>query len=283
MKMKICSITGVFLFICALISAQIPDYLKEKEAEVYKLHESEVKLLASQAISDEMARLTLNQHIKDVSKMNNIRTIIGKRETRKATYQFIYPDDEIARYEARQRVTNEFKPFLIRYLFVAGEIVGSYNCRMVMRNKDTLMLSAKQQASIVDTAVELDQLLEKQPNMDSRGYELKSFGKIFNNRQMDLYLSLKLNDEVKGQVAASWIKLKDNQLDYGLDSTIVAAELYRYHMARSKANYLYYNNDALRNAAVESINNSAPLAIRRINAIPAAQKAKAAYNGSFSW
>jgi hypothetical protein len=54
-------------------------------------------------------------------------------------------------------------------------------------------------------------------------------------------------------------------------------------MSRDKAMYLYYNNDSLRNASVDAINNAAPLSIRRINAIPAAQKAKAAYNGSFSW
>jgi hypothetical protein len=287
MNLKQYLIAGLFLLACLMVKAQTqtqaPAYLKGSEVQAYNQHALEVSLLAKTAVGEEMARMTLNGHIKDEAKMAAIRALLTERETREATYQFIYPDDEVARYQARQQVSNDYKTTLIRDLFLAGEIVGSYNCRMVMRNKDTLRLSSAQQAKIVETAVELDQLLEKDPKMDSRGYELAAFRKIMSQNQVNLYLTLKLVDEVKGQVATSWTKLKDNQLDYGLDSAGTSAELYRYHMSRDKAIYLYYNNDSLRNASVDAINNAAPLAIRRINAIPAAQKAKAAYNGSFSW
>jgi TPR repeat protein len=175
-------IAGFFLLACLLAKAQTqtqaPAYLKGSEVQAYNQHALEVTLLAKTAVGEEMARMTLNGHIKDEAKRAAIRALLTERETREATYQFIYPEDEVARYQARQQVSNDYKTTLIRDLFLAGEIVGSYNCRMVMRNKDTLWLTTAQQASITETAVELDQLLEKDPKMDSRGYELAAFRKI---------------------------------------------------------------------------------------------------------
>jgi hypothetical protein len=283
MKLKKPLNAGLFLLVSLLATAQTPSFLKGNEVQAYNQHTSEVTLLANAAVGEEMARMTWNGHIRDAAKLADIRNLLYEQEIRKATYHFIHPDDEVACYESRQRIIKEYRKPLVRKLFLAGEIVGSYNCRMVMRNKDTLRLSPTQQAAMAEVAVEVDQRLKDDPSMDLRGYELAAFRKIMSARQVDFYLTLKLHDEVMGQMTASWTKLKDHQLDYGLDSTAVAAELYRYHLSRDKAIYLNYNNEELRNESVRVINEAAPLAIRRINAIPAAQKAKAAYNGSFSW
>lgn len=283
MKLKKNLIAGTFLLVSLLVAGETPSFLKGNEVQTYNQHISDVKLLANATVGEQMARMTLNGNIREAAKLADIRSLLYEQEIRKATYYFIHPDDEVARYESRQRITKEYREPLVRKLFLAGEIVGSYNCRMVMRNKDTLRLSPTQQAAMAEVAVEVDQRLKDDPAMDLRGYELAAFRKIMSARQVDFYLTLKLHDEVMGQMATSWTELKDHQLDYGLDSATVASELYRYHLSRDKAIYLNYNKDSLRNAAVDAINSAAPLAIRRINAIPAAQKAKTAYNGSFSW
>ncbi|NLE33429.1 MAG: hypothetical protein GX619_10475, partial [Bacteroidales bacterium] len=178
MKLKKPLNAGLFLLVSLLATAQAPSFLKGNEVQAYQQHASEVTLLANAAVGEEMARMTLNGHIRDAAKLADIRSLLYEQETRKATYHFIHPDDEVARYESRQRITKEYRKPLVRKLFLAGEIVGSYNCCMVMRNKDTLRLSPTQQAAMAEVAVEVDQRLKDDPAMDLRGYELAAFRKI---------------------------------------------------------------------------------------------------------
>ena len=283
MKNKHSFLTGVTLLFSVLLMAQTPKYLEQKEAQAYKQHQAEITQFVKTIVGDQMAKLAIKQNITDATKLSAIKAIIQERETRLATYNYLLEDDDVARYQAKQKVSNQYKTLLIRHLFLAGEIVGSYNCRVIMRNKDTLGITPSQQESIVLLAIQMDSLLEKDPNVALRPYEWPGFTKILTAKQQDLFLEIKMADEVSGQVAASWKKLKENQLDYGMDSTLVRSELYRYHLTRDKAIYVNYNDGKLRDAAVKAITDAAPLAIKRIDAIPAAQQAKAAYNGSFSW
>jgi hypothetical protein len=267
---------------CTLTHAQAPTFLKKAEAQAYKASNAEVKKAASIATGDQMAELILKYKL-NASEQQAIRALIEERETRMATYNVLYPEDDTTRYKAKQAVEKEYRDAITRTLFTAGKTVGCYNCRMIMRNKDTLRLTPSQQEMIIAMAVEVDRLLEADPKMELRPYEMPRLTKIMTPTQFDLYLTLKLNDEVKGQIQATWKKLTDNGLEYGMDSTLTARELYNYHLSRDKAIYIYYNDTEAKDAALKAINDAAPLAIRRANSVADAVKAKNAYNGTLTW
>lgn len=275
-------LTGTLLLACTLATAQTPAYLKGAEIQTYNNHASEVKSFAKTATSDEMGRLAI-KHSLNSEEFATIKPIVNEMETRKATYNFILSDNDTSRYKAKQAVSKSYEPTLIKKLFQWGKEVGSYNSRLILRNKDTLGLTSSQQASLLDWAVEVNRLLEADSKIELRPIEFPVIKKVLTEKQLDLFLAIKMTDEVNGQVQKTWKTLKQNGLEYGLDSATVSAELYRYHMARDRAIYINYNNATLREAAVKTINEYAPTAIKRVNAIPEAEKAKNAYNGSLTW
>lgn len=276
------SFLGTLFLTCTLASAQTPAYLKGDEAQAYNAHTADVKSFAKFAMGDQMGRLSLKYNL-STTEADSVLTFVKKMEIRKATYNYIFPDNDTLRYKAKQNIDNEYEEALVKHLFRAGKTVGSYNCRMIMRNKDTLQLTPTQQESILTWAVEVNNLLKDDPSLSLRPLEFPLFKKIFTETQLDLFLTLKLTEEVNGQVQKSWKTLKENGLEYGLDSAVVSAELFRYHMARDRAIYINYADATLREAAIKSINDYAPTAIKRINNIPAATEAKKAYNGTLTW
>lgn len=273
---------GVLILTSKQASAQTPSFLRGDEAQAYNAHTSDVKSFAKFAIGDQMGRLSLKYNL-STTEADSVLTFVKKMEIRKATYNYIFPENDTTRYKAKQSIDKEYEEALIKHLFKAGKTVGSYNCRMIMRNKDTLKLNTTQQESILAWAVQVNNLLQDDPKLELRPLEFPLFKKLFTETQLDLFLILKMTEEVNGQVQKSWKTLKENGLEYGLDSAVVSAELFQYHMARDRAIYVNYADAKLREAAIKSINDYAPTAIKRINNIPAATEAKKAYNGTLTW
>lgn len=229
-----------------------------------------------------MAALIIKQGLKS-DEMTSVKSIIEERETRKATYNYLLASDDTTRYKAKAAINEEYRSRLTGTLFQLGKIVGSYNCRMIMRNKDTLGLSTAQQDQIAEWAVKVDKMLAEDSKVELRPIEFPIFKKLFTPVQLELFLNLKLHDETLTQAAKTWATLKENGLEYGMDSLQTAKELYNYHLARGKANYVNYNNAKERDASLKAISEAAPMAIRRTNSIPEAIKAKNAYNGTLTW
>jgi hypothetical protein len=282
MKLKHYSMILVLCAASMLAAAQTPAYLNSREAQAYNASGAEVKKFAKIAIGDQMAALTI-KHSLSAEEQTAVRVLVEERETRMATYNALYPSDDIARYNAKAAVKQQYRDKLVRTLFAYIKIVGSYNCRMIMRNKDTLRLTTAQQAQIADWAVKVDSMLEADPKLELKPIEFPILCSIFTPKQVDVFLNLKLHEEVLGQVAKTWKTLTENSLEYGMDSTVAAKELYNYHMARDKAIYVNYADQAAKDAALKSINDAAPQAIRRANSVADAVKAKNAYNGTLTW
>lgn len=276
----------LLLLVCsalaATVQAQTPSFLKGAEVQAYNANTQQVKQYAQIAIGDQMANLTLTYKLTQ-GEAENFKALVEEMETRMATYNLIYPTQDTMRYKAKMEVKTAYKNTLLRTLFENGKMVGCYNLRMIMRNKDTLHLNAHQQEQIKLMAVEVDGLLEKDPKMDLRAYELPRLTKIMTPEQVDLYLTIKLTDEVNTQTGNDWKKLKDNGLEYGLDSTITAKEMFNHNMAKAKTSYLYTYKQQTRDTALKAINEAAPTAIRRANSVADAVKAKNAYNGTLTW
>lgn len=270
------------LLSAVLMHAQAPSYLKNNEAQAYKANLTELRKTTKITIGDQMAKLTLKYGL-TLADAQVVKTLITERETRKATYDFINADNDTTRYKMKEALDNAYQDQLVATLFESGKAVGAYNCRMIMRNRDTLRLSQSQAAQIAQWAVKVDRMQTEDPKLELRPLEYPLFKKLFTPAQLELFLTLKIHDEALGQAAKTWKTLKDNGLEYGMDSTATAAELYRYHMARDKAIYVNYDNATEREAQVKAINDAAPQAIRRTNSIAEAVKAKNAYNGTLTW
>lgn len=276
------SFLGSFFLTCTLAVAQAPDFLEGQEAEAYNAHKTEVKMFAKIGTSDEMGKMSIKYELNS-TEFSALNTFVEQMETRKATYNYIYPDNDTMRIKAKQMVANQYEPDLIKYLFKAGKTVGSYNCRLMMRNKDTLSLTTTQQDTILAWAIHVNGLLKENPSLELRPLEFPIFKRTLTEQQLDLFLSIKLTEEVNGQVQKTWKTLKEKGLEYGLDSAVVSGGLFRYHMTRDKIIYVNYNNYTLREAALKNINQNAPIAIKRLENIPEATAAKNAYNGTLTW
>ena len=276
----------LLLLVCsALVSttqAQTPSYLKGSEVQAYNANTQQIKQFAQIAIGDEMANLIITYKLTQ-GEAENFKALVEEMETRLATYNVIYPTQDTIRFKAKMAVKESYKNTLVKTLFENDKMVGCYNLRMIRRNKDTLHLNADQQEKIKAMAVEVNDLLEKNPKMDLRAYELPRLTKIMTPQQFDLYLQIKLTDEVNTQTNSTWAKLKENGLEYGLDSTKTKTEVFNHHMAKAKANYIYTFEQKTRDAANKAIDEAAPTAIRRANGVADAVKAKNAYNGTLTW
>lgn len=284
MRNKNLFLLGVFSLSFLLSMAQVPVYLKGNDRDVYVKNESEIKKLTAVVAGDEAQSLAIKYKL-NAKEVVKVKDILFKREFDKMIYNYLYPNQDSLRYSKKLQVEKQYKPELIKYLFINEKNVNCYNSWLIYSNRKAFVLSDNQVESIIETVININLLREDESNtnFDQRGYELKAFCKILSAEQFNVYLETKLYDEVKKETDNSWKKLKENGLSFDLDSLRATTELFRYQMALSKANYLNYNDYGKRDKVVKTITDVAPLAARRVNSIPTEHKAKNAYKGSFVW
>jgi hypothetical protein len=273
---------GFFIISCLTVICQISKDLTSDELAVYQQHESDILTNATLNYSECLAELKMNYSL-DSDCINRINGQLLERESRICICNYLYPTDAMLRYKAKQDIRILYGEILTRNLLHAGANASTYYYNMVLNKKNILKISETQFDSIVERAIDVNNQLKKKPQMDTWEHELSTFQRILSDIQLNVFLRIKNNNKVKYQVAASWAKLKENGLDYDLDSASVYKDLFNYHMANFIAADLNYNNETLKREAWNGINEKAPLAIRRIKSVTEAQKVKKIYSGSFSW
>ena len=282
MKRKIYSLVGFLAISCVEIFGTTPNYLTPLETAVYNQHETEINYFTKIIAGEKITELDFKYSI-DSAYLATIKELIIKRELRKSIFNYIYPDNDASRYQAKLKINQEFDGLITKELLNAGEKASTYNYSLVLTRRKTLKLSQEQFDTIVNKAVEVNKLLENNPKFDVWGHELNTFKNILTNEQLDKFFIIKNQSKINYQANISWEKLKKNGLDFDLDSAKVKGELIQYHAAILKATDLYYNNDSLKREAWRGIDSFAPIAIARIKAQSKSQSVKKSYAGSFSW
>jgi len=282
MKNKRYSLLVTLLFLVMLLQAQVPAYLQGAEVQAYTTNAADIKKAIKLAVGDEMGALILQHKLKG-NEVNEVRNLVEQRETRKATYNYVYANDDTTRYKIKQAVDAQFRESMVRTLVTLGKTLGDNNCCLIMQNKDSLQLTPAQQVKIVDWSVKVDSILAVDPKMELRTLEFPVLKSILTPKQFDQFVSFKLNGEVVYWVKKTWKTLTDNGIEYGMDSTATAVELYHYHMAYAKALYLNFDNNDARWSSITAIVDAAPLAIKRANSVSEAIEAKNAYKGTLTW
>lgn len=282
MRKKFFLMTGWLFLSCIAMMAQAPGYLTSQEAEVYNQHEAEVKAVAKILTGDQLSELNTKYTIA-LDYQTPLKQLIEERETRMSIYNFIFPEDDLARYKAKQKVKKEYLNKQDQALLLSGANATTKNYFLALKFKDRLSLTQIQVDSIVAKAVEVNRLLERRPMANVWAHELKTFNAVLSEKQMDSYLAIKNQAKARRNTFTIWKILKDNKMVTDIDSAATVGQLYYYYSNIEKANDLYVANDSLKKSALNAINTNAPLAMKRYWAHRKLSRIKNTYGGTYAW
>jgi hypothetical protein len=282
MRKKFFLMAGWLLLSCITVMAQAPGFYNEKEAEVYNKCTQPVQFLARMNTGDQLAEL-INKHKIAPQYQTGIMNIIHEREFKLAVYNFMYPDDYMTRYKLRTAIIKQYQDTLTRALLKAGAAVSSYNYNLAIKNKDLIGINNVQLDSIIKDAVAINRVLDRRPGIATWGTELKTFNRVFSQKQMDDFLTIKNFGKAKRNAMVIWNVLKDNNMIADLDSATTINQLHSYYNNIERANDLYIESDSLKKSALEGVNIYAPLAMKRYWAFRKLNRTKNSYKGTYAW
>jgi hypothetical protein len=259
--------TIAFFFFCFMAMAQQPQYLTPAEAEVYKQHKSEVLAFTNIAVDEKLAEMYV-KHFMTAECRLSVKPIVEEREMRMSICNFIYPDDENARYKAKQEILSNYVIPITRVLLQGGTKATTENYSLLLIKRKALSLSQAQFDQIVEKAIELNQLMKTNPKTDTWGHELATFNSVLNTGQVDIFFKMKNSRKVGEDMQKCWSTLKENKMTNDLDSANEFSKMYKYYHLIYKASAINYKNAELRGQAFKTIKQNAPLSVRRLKNCP---------------
>jgi hypothetical protein len=262
--------------------AKAPLGLTPKEAEVYTQHQDEINFFTKFSVEDQMTEFSKKYNLAD-NYYNEVWNLVNEREIRLNAYNFIYPDSLLLRFQAKEKVKNQYNTSITRQLLLAGVDATTENLNSVLRIKDVLKLTKLQVDTIAEKAINLNGLLQRHPHIDLWAHELSILSKTLSTEQMDLFLSYKnshINDKKTKNV---WSKLKANNMTDDLDSIQEYNKLYAYYNEIYKTADLYSENDSLKREVWKAIDLQAPVSLKRYNTIKNKKGSSQTYNGTYIW
>lgn len=256
--------------------------LSSQESAVYNQHKEEIDRYTQIGVDDQMTEYIKRYSIKS-NYSNPIRLLLTEREQRLNLCNFLYPDSVLQRYNAKQSIQSQYNGSIDKTLLLAGAPVATENINSVVKISEVLKLSNAQIDTIATEAVALNNYIKRHPHADVWAKELALFNKTLSTSQVDLFLSIKNGRKTNLQVRNVWQKLKESNMTSDLDSIQTYGQLYSFYNNLNKAGDLYYKKDSIWMRAVQGINASSPLAVKRYNLAKKKRYSAKSNSGTYMW
>ncbi len=270
--------------LCATLSLSAQTgYLTDEEAAVWRENSEQMDSQINIQVQDKLREIR-SKYVVTEEMLISFNEIVYEQEVRKLIYNYMYPEDHIARFQKKIQIESQYKNAIDRILFLSGNDMASPKLHLAIRYANHLSISPEQKELLTDKALDLKKGLDKDPRKDVWKQELQALQDILTEEQFDRYFTYKNAGKITRDTRDAWTRLKDAGLTTDLDSTKSYAQIYMHKLKIQKATDIYTYDENARKEAWAAIDLYAPLPIKRLYSINRKNQAKKqGYRGSFTW
>lgn len=203
-------------------------------------HKKEMKHRVGVATDDAFMAYCIKYHVPR-SKNRQFYRLVGRREERKAAYDYIYPKAPAKRVRAKMAVDSLYEDSLNAILIPFNKISGE-NVSYALRIAKVNNVDSTQYEYLLSKALELARKLKKNPRLNVWNEDINTVRQTLTENQLKRFLALKNAGKVTAKMRTAWQKLAEAGLTAELDSARECSQAYMYYFEEQRINdfYKYY-------------------------------------------
>ena len=195
------SLLAPVLALFANASFAQPTLYPEEELRVMEKHKKEMKHRVGVATDDAFMAYCIKYHVPR-SKNRQFYRLVGRREERKAAYDYIYPKAPAKRVRAKMAVDSLYEDSLNAILIPFNKISGE-NVSYALRIAKVNNVDSTQYEYLLSKALELARKLKKNPRLNVWNEDINTVRQTLTENQLKRFLALEKCRESDGQNAHS--------------------------------------------------------------------------------
>jgi len=259
-------------------------YTKE-EANVIQLYGKEMSHQVNIAFEDALAEMQL-RYLYNRNDLEHLRRLFEEREQRKAAHNYL-ERNPMERVVEKQRIDSLYQDSINALLIpynsnISGEIIS-----LSLRMSDALRLSKKNQARLMDKALDFARRLRKNPYTNFKKEEMDVLKKNLSAKQLETVIDEKNGMQAQVKAQRAWNALEEAGVAYELDSLPNVSRARLYYLIEMRYWDMYVEQNEVRDRNLQDLYRSKPKIIKMYEALDEKKRIKEKKEKSvgveFSW
>lgn len=259
-------------------------YTKE-ETNAIQLYGKEMSHQVDIASEDALAEMQL-RYLYNRNDLEHLRRLFEEREQRKAAHNYL-ERNPMERVVEKQRIDSLYQDSINALLIpynsnISGEIIS-----LSLRMSDALRLSKKNQARLMDKALDFARRLRKNPYINFKREEMGVLKKNLSAKQLETVIDEKNGMQAQVKAQRAWNALEEAGVAYELDSLPNVSRARLYYLIEMRYWDMYVEQNEVRDRNLQDLYRSKPKIIKMYEALDEKKRIKEKKEKSvgveFSW
>ena len=259
-------------------------YTKE-ETNAIQLYGKEMSHQVNIASEDALAEMQL-KYLYNRNDLEHLRRLFEEREQRKAAHNYL-ERNPMERVVEKQRIDSLYQDSINALLIpynsnISGEIIS-----LSLRMSDALRLSKKNQARLMDKALDFARRLRKNPYVNFKKEEMDVLKKNLSAKQLETVIDEKNGMQAQVKAQRAWNALEEAGVAYELDSLPNVSRARLYYLIEMRYWDMYVEQNEVRDRNLQDLYRSKPKIIKMYEALDEKKRIKEKKEKSvgveFSW
>ena len=259
-------------------------YTKE-ETNAIQLYGKEMSHQVDIASEDALAEMQL-RYLYNRNDLEHLRRLFEEREQRKAAHNYL-ERNPMERVVEKQRIDSLYQDSINALLIpynsnISGEIIS-----LSLRMSDALRLSKKNQARLMDKALDFARRLRKNPYVNFKKEEMDVLKKNLSAKQLETVIDEKNGMQAQVKAQRAWNALEEAGVAYELDSLPNVSRARLYYLIEMRYWDMYVEQNEVRDRNLQDLYRSKPKIIKMYEALDEKKRIKEKKEKSvgveFSW
>ncbi len=259
-------------------------YTKE-ETNAIQLYGKEMSHQVDIASEDALAEMQL-RYLYNRNDLEHLRRLFEEREQRKAAHNYL-ERNPMERVVEKQRIDSLYQDSINALLIpynsnISGEIIS-----LSLRMSDALRLSKKNQARLMDKALDFARRLRKNPYVNFKKEEMDALKKNLSAKQLETVIDEKNGMQAQVKAQRAWNALEEAGVAYELDSLPNVSRARLYYLIEMRYWDMYVEQNEVRDRNLQDLYRSKPKIIKMYEALDEKKRIKEKKEKSvgveFSW
>lgn len=259
-------------------------YTKE-ETNAIQLYGKEMSHQVDIASEDALAEMQL-RYLYNRNDLEHLRRLFEEREQRKAAHNYL-ERNPMERVVEKQRIDSLYQDSINALLIpynsnISGEIIS-----LSLRMSDALRLSKKNQARLMDKALDFARRLRKNPYVNFKKEEMDVLKKNLSAKQLETVIDEKNGMQAQVKAQRAWNALEEAGVAYELDSLPNVSRARLYYLIEMRYWDMYVEQNEVRDRNLQDLYRSKPKVIKMYEALDEKKRIKEKKEKSvgveFSW
>ncbi len=259
-------------------------YTKE-ETNAIQLYGKEMSHQVDIASEDALAEMQL-KYLYNRNDLEHLRRLFEEREQRKTAHNYL-EQNPMVRVVEKQRIDSLYQDSINALLIpynsnISGEIIS-----LSLRMSDALRLSKKNQARLMDKALDFARRLRKNPYVNFKKEEMDVLKKNLSAKQLETVIDEKNGMQAQVKAQRAWNALEEAGVAYELDSLPNVSRARLYYLIEMRYWDMYVEQNEVRDRNLQDLYRSKPKIIKMYEALDEKKRIKEKKEKSvgveFSW